>query len=168
VVKAPAETPYLLMGFKAPRLERLDQDIDPFALEMLAAVLSGDDNARLPRQLVRGERLADQAFASYDMTGRGPALFMLGGAPAKGRSVTSRIYQRDSLMAQATELAGLEMIGLGWQAADRMLERIRAVQPAEVREVARRMFSEDSLTIVTLDPQPLDRKRPISSPTLRH
>jgi zinc protease len=82
--------------------------------------------------------------------------------------VASRIYQRDSLMAQATELAGLEMIGLGWQAADRMLERIRAVQPAEVREVARRMFSEDSLTIVTLDPQPLDRKRPISSPTLRH
>jgi zinc protease len=60
------------------------------------------------------------------------------------------------------------MIGLAWQAADRMLERIRAVQPAEVREVARRMFSEDSLTIVTLDPQPLDRKRPISSPTLRH
>ena len=62
-------------------------------------------------------------------------------------------------MAQAMELAGLEMIGLGWQAADRMLDRIREVGPEQVRDVARRLFSEDALTVVTLDPQPIDAKR---------
>jgi zinc protease len=196
VVRAPAETPYLLMGFKVPSLERIEGDIDPFALEMLAAVLSGDDNARLARRLVRGTRVADQAFASYDMTGRGPALFMLGGAPARGQTaaalrtaliaqireiadqgvepaelerlriqyVASRVFQRDSLMAQAMELAGFEMVGLGWQAADRMLDRIREVEPEQVREVARRLFDEDTLTVVTLDPQPIAPRRPAARP----
>lgn len=196
IVRAPAETPYLLMGFKVPSLERIDGGIDPFALEMLAAVLSGDDNARLARRLVRESRVADQAFASYDMTGRGPALFLLGGAPARGQTtetlktallaqireiaeqgvapaelerlriqyVASRVFQRDSLMAQAMELAGLEMVGLGWQAADRMLDRIREVEPEQVREVARRLFDEDALTVVTLDPQPIAARRPLAAP----
>jgi len=205
VVRAPAETPYLLMAFKVPSLDRIDGDIDPFALEMLAAVLSGDDNARFARRLVRGTRVADQAFASYGMTGRGPALFMLGGAPARGQTVAalrtaliaqireiaqqgvepaelerlriqyvaSRVFQRDSLMAQAMELAGLEMVGLGWQAADRMLDRIRGIEPEQVREVARRLFDEDTLTFVTLDPQPIAPRRPgvgsaAAQPNARH
>jgi zinc protease len=168
---------------------------------MLAAVLAGDDNARLPRALVRGSRVADQAFAAYDMSGRGPALFMLGGSPARGRTaselrealigqlrevaergidaaelerlriqyVASRIYQRDSLMAQAMEVAGLEMAGLSWRDADRLLDRIRAVQPEQVREAARRHFSDDTLTVVTLEPLPIDRSRPAGgSAPLRH
>jgi zinc protease len=201
VVKAPAETPYLLMGFKVPKLEQLEGSDEAFALEMLAAVLAGDDNARLPRALVRGTRVADQAFASYDMTGRGPSLFLLGGSPARGRTVAelrealvgqirdlaergvdpaelerlriqyvaSRVYQRDSLMAQAMEIAGLEMAGLSWRDADRLLERIRAVRPEQVRDAARRHFSDDSLTVVTLEPLPLERSRPAaSSVPMRH
>jgi zinc protease len=201
VVKAPAETPYLLMGFKVPKLEQLESSDEAFALEMLAAVLAGDDNARLQRALVRGSRVADQAFASYDMTGRGPSLFLLGGSPARGRTVAelreallaqvrelaergvdpaelerlriqyvaSRVYQRDSLMAQAMEIAGLEMAGLTWRDADRLLERIRAVQPEQVREAARRHFSDDSLTVVTLEPLPLERSRPaVPAVPLRH
>jgi len=192
VVRAPAENPYLLMAFKVPGLSSVEGETDAFALEMLAAVLSGDDNARLSRQLVRVGRVADQAFASYDITGRGPALFMLGGVPVTGQSVAtlrqalveqirriadqgvetdelerlriqyvaSRIYQRDSLMAQATELAGLEMVGLGWRAADRLLERIRTVTPEQVQQAARKYFSEDQLTVVELDPQPIASVRP--------
>lgn len=202
IVKAPAETPYLLMGYKVPRLEQLDNAPDElFALEMLAAVLAGDDNARLPRALVRGSRIADQAFAGYDMSGRGPALFMLGGSPARGRTVAdlrealigqlrevaergvdaaelerlriqyvaSRVYQRDSLMAQAMELAGLEMAGLSWRDADRLLDRVRAVLPEQVREAARRHFGDDALTVVTLEPLPIDRSRPAGAAApLRH
>lgn len=202
IVKAPAETPYLLMGYKVPRLEQLDNAPDElFALEMLAAVLAGDDNARLPRALVRGSRIADQAFAGYDMSGRGPALFMLGGSPARGRTVAdlrealigqlrevaergvdaaelerlriqyvaSRVYQRDSLMAQAMELAGLEMAGLSWRDADRLLDRVRAVLPEQVKEAARRHFGDDALTVVTLEPLPIDRSRPAGAAApLRH
>src|SRR5690606_11006438 len=44
VVAAPAETPYLALAFKAPRLEALDGPVDPFALAVLAAVLDADEN----------------------------------------------------------------------------------------------------------------------------
>jgi zinc protease len=72
-------------------------------------------------------------------------------------------------MAQAMEIAGLEMAGLTWRDADRLLERIRAVQPEQVREAARRHFSDDSLTVVTLEPLPLERSRPAAPAVpLRH
>ena len=48
-VKAPAELPYLLMGWRAPGLRDVEKDWQPYALEMLAAVLDGSDAARLDR-----------------------------------------------------------------------------------------------------------------------
>ena len=62
-VKAPAELPYLLMGWHAPGLRDVEKDWEPYALEMLAAVLDGSDAARLDRELVRGSRLALSAPA---------------------------------------------------------------------------------------------------------
>jgi zinc protease len=86
-VKAPAELPYVLMGWHAPALRGVDKDWMPYALEMLAAVLDGSDAARLDRELVRGQRLALQAGASYDGVNRGPAMFVMDGTPAPGKSV---------------------------------------------------------------------------------
>ena len=87
VVKAPAELPYLLMGWHAPGLRDVDKDWEPYALEMLAAVLDGSDAARLDRELVRGQRLALQAGASYDGVNRGPGMFVMDGTPAPGKTV---------------------------------------------------------------------------------
>ncbi|HEX6008184.1 MAG TPA: insulinase family protein, partial [Burkholderiales bacterium] len=42
---------------------------------------------RFTRTLVRSERIANSAGASYDGIGRGPALFYLDGVPAGGTSV---------------------------------------------------------------------------------
>jgi zinc protease len=50
-------------------------------------VLDGYDNARLPATLVRTDRIANSVNAGYAGLGRGPALFMLSGAPAKDSSV---------------------------------------------------------------------------------
>ncbi|MFM7524102.1 MAG: M16 family metallopeptidase [Betaproteobacteria bacterium] len=86
-VKAPAENPFLMMAYKVPRLLDVEKDDDPYALELLAAVLDGYDNARLPAKLVRTDRIANSVDAGYDGTGRGPALFMLAGAPTKESSV---------------------------------------------------------------------------------
>ena len=60
MVKAPAELPYLVMGWHAPGLRDVEQDWEPYALEMLAAVLDGNDAARLERELVRDSALAMQ------------------------------------------------------------------------------------------------------------
>lgn len=86
-VKAPAELPYLVMAYKAPLLRDVDQDREPYALEVLAGVLDGHDAARLPRNLVRGEKIAVAAGAGYDSTARGEGVFMLDGTPTSGRSV---------------------------------------------------------------------------------
>jgi zinc protease len=202
VVKAPADSPYLLMAYRVPKLESIEGDLEPYALEMLAAVLSGDDTSRLVRELVRGSQVAVSASAGYDMSQRGPGLFTLAATPARTRSVeevrqalaaqiariaaegvsedelarirtqylASRVYQRDSLMSQAMEIAGLAALGLGWRDGERMIERIREVRPADVRAVAARYFADDTLTMVSLDPQPLDGARsPGASATrLRH
>ena len=54
-VKAPAELPYVLMAFRAPVLRDPEQDWEPYALEMLAGVLDGNDGgAAEPRAGARG------------------------------------------------------------------------------------------------------------------
>jgi zinc protease len=73
--------------------------------------------------------------------------------------VASRVYQRDSLMSQAMEIAGLEMAELSHTDADRILDRIRAVRAEDVQAVAARYFGDDGLTVVTLDPQPMSGAR---------
>ena len=85
-------------------LRRIDSgDREPYALEVLAAVLDADENGRLTAQLVRGgARVADSAGASYDMTSRGPALFLLDGTPAQG---TSSSQFEQALRAQVKKIA---------------------------------------------------------------
>lgn len=86
-VRAPAELPYLIMAWRAPRVVDVEKDDDAHALEVLAGILDGHEGARLSRNLVRGTRVAAQADAGYDSTARGPALFTLEAVPAEGRSV---------------------------------------------------------------------------------
>jgi zinc protease len=200
-VKAPAENPSVVMAFRVPKLESIDGDREPYALELLSSVLDGGDSTRLTRSIVRGSRVANRAGAGYDMTQRGPAVFILDGTPAEGRStedveravraeieriakegvpaaelervkvqyVAGQVYKRDSVFAQAMELAGLEVVGLSHRDADRILEKIRSVTPEEVRAVAAKYFSDDQLTVATLLPQPIGDKRPAPPPAgLRH
>jgi zinc protease len=86
VVNAPAELPYLLMGWHVPALRDLERDWEPYALWVLAAALDGSDASRLTRDLVREQRLALSAGASYDPVNRGPGLFVVSATPAEGHS----------------------------------------------------------------------------------
>ncbi len=85
-VKAPAELPVVVMAYKVPVLRDVDQDVDPYALEMLAAVLDGHEAARFSRRLVREQRLAVSASAGYGAISRGPGLFYLLGSPSEGKT----------------------------------------------------------------------------------
>ena len=85
-LKAPAELPIVVMAYKVPVLRDVENDVDPYALEMLAAILDGHDAARFSKHLIREQRLAVSAGAGYDATARGPGLFYLQGSPSKGRT----------------------------------------------------------------------------------
>lgn len=86
-LKAPAKLPYLMMAYHAPALRDAAHDTVPYALEVLAAILDGNDTARLTKTLVREQPLASQIGASYDSSTRGPALFTLEGTPSEGKTV---------------------------------------------------------------------------------
>jgi zinc protease len=86
-VKAPARLPYLAMGYHAPVLRNPATDWEPYALEMLAGVMDGNESARLNKELVRERRIASSAGAGYDSTARGPGMFYLDGTPSEGRTV---------------------------------------------------------------------------------
>ena len=87
-VKAPADSAQLAMAWKVPKLQvgKLEDD-EPYALELLAAVLDGYDNARLNRTLVKQERVVNDVGVGYDMISRGPELFLISTSMAKGKTV---------------------------------------------------------------------------------
>ena len=87
VVKAPAELPHLVMSYHAPTLQDPAQDWKPYALQILAGVLDGNESARLNKHLVREQQIASGAGAGYDATSRGPSLFTLEATPSEGKTV---------------------------------------------------------------------------------
>lgn len=200
-VKAPAELPYLMMGYHVPAIRNVTADWEPYALEMLESVLDGHASARLNKSLVREKHIASSASAGYSAMARGPSIFFLGAIPSAGKTVTeleqalrgeiekiiqhgvteeelarvkaqvvaSHVYQRDSIFSQAMQIGRLESIGLSFRDIDLMLEKLKAVTAEQIREVAKKYFIDDNLTVAVLDPQPLEQKTPAKiSGELRH
>lgn len=86
VVKAPAELPQIVMGYRVPVVVDVQQDWKPYALQILAGVLDGSEAARLNKALVREQKIASAAGAGYDPTSRGPGLFMFEATPSEGKT----------------------------------------------------------------------------------
>ncbi len=85
-IKAPANLPYILMGYHVPVLRDANHDREPYALDVLAGVLDGYDSARLEKALTRDDPVAVSVGASYDDTGRGPGIFEIDATPSQGKT----------------------------------------------------------------------------------
>lgn len=199
-VKAPAENPYVALAFKAPPLRDVEKDDEVYALDVLATVLDGYDNARLSAKLVRTDRVANNVGAGYSSIARGPVLFVIDGTPAPGvtteqletllraevervakdgvseqelkrvktQLIASQIYKRDSIFGQAMEIGTMEMTGISHKKIDRIIEKLSAVTSQQVQAVAQKYFSDDTLTIATLVPLPLEQKTAAPPKGARH
>ncbi len=87
-VRAPARQPYLILGYKTPVIGTPGVETwEPYALEMLAAVLDGGNSARLSRNLIRGQEIAVSAGASYSAFGRLPGMLTMSGVPREEHTV---------------------------------------------------------------------------------
>ncbi len=128
-VHAPARQPYLLMGYKTPAVGTAAEEWEPYALEMLAAVLDGGSSARFARNLVRGQEIAVSAGASYGAFTRLPGLLLLDGSPAEGNTIAD---------LEAALLAELERVKTE-PVARQELERIQA------QVVASKVYEQDSV-----------------------
>ena len=129
VVKAPAELPSVVMAYRAPTLRDVENEWEPYALEMLAGVLDGHDAARLNSELVRKEKVANSVGAGYDSTQRGPAMFIVSGVPAAGKSVA------ELEQALRREIAKVATVGI----SEEELKRVKA------QIVAAQVFQRDSI-----------------------
>jgi zinc protease len=78
--------------------------------------------------------------------------------------VASEVYKLDSVFNQARSLGSYWALGLPLDAGERLVARLRGVQPAQVQAVAARYFGDDQLTIATLRPQPPDPNRRSRAP----
>lgn len=114
VVKAPAEVPYLLMGYKVPSLKTAEDASDAYALEVLAGVLDGGDSARFARELVRDSQVATSAGAGYDLYARLSTMMLLDGTPGQGREIKeleqALIAQVERIKEEPIDAAELERI----------------------------------------------------------
>ena len=81
-LRREAQLPYVAMAHHVPNLN----SPDAAALEVLGAILSGGESARLHRELVYRQRLAREAGASYDYTSIDPGLFTAYAQPLPGQS----------------------------------------------------------------------------------
>lgn len=128
-VRAPAELPHVMMAYRVPALRDPDKDWEPYALEMLASILDGNEAARLNRALVRIGRIASSANASYSGVGRGPAKFYLSATPTPGRTA------QEAEQALRGEIAKLVAEGVTAEELDRVKAQL----------VASRVFARDSM-----------------------
>jgi zinc protease len=128
-VKAPAEQPSIVMGYRAPVLRDVENDWEPYALEMLAGVLDGHEAARLNSALVRTEKIANAVGAGYDSTQRGPGMFIVNGIPSAGKTVA------DLEQGLRREIAKIVADGI----TDEELKRVKA------QVVSSQVFQRDSI-----------------------
>ena len=78
--------PMFMSLYNVPKLTKII-DAEPYALDMLSTVLSGNSSSRYSKKLLRGEAVALSANTYYSGLGRDNGMFGITGMPAEGVSV---------------------------------------------------------------------------------
>lgn len=88
-VKAPAELPFLMLGWKVPVVKTTTKENawEPYALEVLAGILDGGGSARFATELIRGSEVSAGIGAGYGLFSRLADIFTVAGTPAQGKSI---------------------------------------------------------------------------------
>jgi zinc protease len=74
----------------------------------------------------------------------------------KAQVVAGEVYEQDSIRSQASLIASVETIGLGWKALKEYVEAIQAITAEQVRSVAQKYLVSDHRTVVVLEPLPFE------------
>lgn len=128
-VKAPARLPYMVMGYKVPSYKTAEEKWEPYALDVLAYILSGGSSSRFAKSLVRKQQIAVSADTGYGLFSRLEELFLIDGTPAKGYSVK----QLEKAINKEIDKVKNELV------SNKELERIKA------QAVAEKVYEKDSV-----------------------
>lgn len=150
-VKAPAELPVLIMGYKAPILRDIETDSEPYALDILSSILDGHDAARFNKKLVREDKIALAIGIDYDTTARGPGMFYLHGSPSEGKSAA------DLEAALRTEIALIQKDGVSEAELRRAKAQLLASQVFKLDSMFGQAMEIGQIESVGLSYRKLDR-----------
>jgi len=73
--------------------------------------------------------------------------------------IAGEVYQKDSVMGAAMQIGQLETMGYSHKIVDDYIDNIKKVTSKDIQDVIKKYFHDDALTVVTLDPQPLDKNK---------
>ncbi|WP_235091098.1 M16 family metallopeptidase [Sphingomonas lutea] len=172
--------PAVLLSYPSPPASARDSAV----MEVIDAILSGGDNSRLYRELVR-TRIASEAD-TYNDTKQGQGVYavyaiLAGGktaaegeaalkreiaklattpvsqaelAEARNELVTAALLERETPDGKAGALAEAIIVGGNPRAADERLAQIAATTPADIQRVARQYLSARNVAAVRYLPEP--------------
>ncbi len=85
----------------------------------------------------------------------------------RNQLIADKVYERDSVFYQGMLLGQFETVGLGWQLVDEIVDRLSAVTPEQIQDVAQRYLTSENRTVAVLEPQPMDdhNERPATAMT---
>jgi zinc protease len=82
----------------------------------------------------------------------------------KAQVTAAQVFSQDSVYGQASRIGMLETVGIPHGTMELQVRKVRDITADQVREVARKYFADDNLTVAVLDPQPLPGGRRASPP----
>ena len=129
VVKAPAQVPFMIMGYQTPSVVDTEHDWEPYALDVLAAVLDGGASARFEKHLVREQQVAASIGTGYDAFTPGRELFTFSGTPGQGKTVDDL----ENAIREQIKIISNELVN------DEELDRVKA------QVVAAKVYEKDSI-----------------------
>ena len=150
-VKAPAQVPYMIMGYKVPVVATAEADWEPYALEMLVSVLDAGESSRFAKDLVRGQQIATSVGAGYDIYSRLDDLLIFDGTPAKGKTVAEL---EDAIRAQIKKI---KTERVSQAELDRIKAQVVASKVYEKDSVFYQAMQMGTLATVGLDWQLMDQ-----------
>lgn len=149
-VKAPAQLPYMVMGYKTPVLNTAELDWEPYALDMLANILDGGASARFARELVRGQQIATGVGAGYNISSRIDQMMIFSGTPSAGNTV------EDLEKAIRGQIDTLKTKLVAQQELDRIKAQVTASKVFEQDSIFYQAMQIGTLETVGLDWRILD------------
>jgi len=73
--------------------------------------------------------------------------------------IAGEVYQKDSVFGAVMQIGQLETMGYSHKIVDDYIDNIKQVTSQDIQVVIKKYFHDDALTVVTLDPQPLDKNK---------
>jgi zinc protease len=128
-IHAPAKLPLVMIGYSVPSASTAANPKEPYALELIAALLNAGDGSRFPKNLVRTRQIASSADVYYNLYARYTTQFIVFGAPSKSHSVDEL---QQGLLEELSQLKTT-------------LVSSQELQKVKIQLIAQKTFEKDSI-----------------------